>query len=389
MEMVEKRRVGLHRAARLKEDRAIYGLLLALGEFDLEELPLASRFSWISKVSDLYARDPSAAIHGSSGWLLRRWQQESVVHEVDMKRRPYSQDCEWFTVVVSPSREMSATLPTGFKTHVSMTFVVFRAGTYDLGSPIDEKGRNNFETRHKARLSYDFAIMDREVTWNDFALMMPSHWKHFEEQMPHDPTPDDPVTFVNWHDGARFANWLTAALGILSRDEAYLLDAQSNVKDFQGVKARGVRYPTSAEWEIACRTKSRTAYSFGSDLRWLDRYAWFRENSQRRTHMSKRLRPNISGLFDMHGNSWEWCHDAWGRRKHGFLTNPHGANSQGVEQVFRIIRGGSFQNDAGICRSAVSSYAEDQLLSRSPWLGFRLAMGLESPAEMIDDGGEE
>jgi formylglycine-generating enzyme required for sulfatase activity len=128
------------------------------------------------------------------------------------------------------------------------------------------------------------------------------------------------------------------------------------------------RLPTEAEWEYACRAGSTTAYSFGDDPRLLDEYGWSRANSGDQTHPVGQRKPNAWGLYDMHGNVWEWVQD-WFERyspRPRPVTDPRGPSSGSA----RVIRGGSWDSGARSCRSA---YRFDGAPSyRNDYLGFRL-----------------
>ena len=114
----------------------------------------------------------------------------------------------------------------------------------------------------------------------------------------------------------------------------------------------GFRLPTEAEWEYACRAGSATAYSFGDGASQLKDYAWYDKNAwdigEKYAHGVGLKKPNAWGLYDMHGNVWEWCQDWKGDYPSGSVTDPTGP-SRGSSRVFR---GGSFDGSAGGCRSA-------------------------------------
>jgi formylglycine-generating enzyme required for sulfatase activity len=106
--------------------------------------------------------------------------------------------------------------------------------------------------------------------------------------------------------------------------------------------------PTDAEWEIVARRGARTSYGFGSEVGLLDQFGWFEENSDKAVHPPKGLLPNGSGLFDLHGNLFEWTHD-WDEGFDAALeTDPLGP----PRGSSRVNRGGSWNNTAANCRTA-------------------------------------
>ena len=128
------------------------------------------------------------------------------------------------------------------------------------------------------------------------------------------------------------------------------------------------RLPTEAEWEYACRAGTTTAFSFGDDEKQLGEYAWFKGNtgSEQYAHKVGLKKPNPWGLYDMHGNVWEWCSD-WYDEKLSGGTDPVGPDGGS----FRVLRGGSWWFDPGLCRSAYRFDVDPWL--RGNDLGFRVA----------------
>ena len=135
-------------------------------------------------------------------------------------------------------------------------------------------------------------------------------------------------------------------------------------------KQEGVEYrlPTEAEWEYACRAGTTTRYSFGDDKSQLGKYAWFGGNSGGETHPVGQKLPNIWGLYDMHGDVYEWCQDWYGRYERGrVISDPTGPTSG----EYRVLRGGAFVVPPEVVRSAYRyNYP---LVLRSSVIGFRLA----------------
>ena len=199
-------------------------------------------------------------------------------------------------------------------------FVWIVPGTFVMGSPVSEDGRDSSEVIHTVTLTQGFWMSDHETTQREYQLVMesnPSNWKG--ESLP--------VEKVSWSDAVAYCQKLTErerAAGRITAQQAY-------------------RLPTEAEWEYAAR-----AGTAGARYRELDAIAWHGGNSGSETHAVKQKTANIWGLHDMIGNVWEWCGDWYGDYPTGSVTDPTGPNSGSL----RVIRGGGCSDDAGRARSA-------------------------------------
>lgn len=198
------------------------------------------------------------------------------------------------------------------------TFVYIKPGRFMMGSPEGEKGRDNDEKLHKVTLTRGFYMQTTEVTQALWKKIMGETPSFFEEG-------DCPVENVSWDMVQKFIS---------------KLNKQS--------KGHTYRLPTEAQWEYACRAGNPSPYSFGDDEELLVEYAWYGKNSDSTTHPGGELEPNPWGLYDMHGNVWEWCSDGYGTYPLGSVTNPEGDDKAGN----RVIRGGSWDGTAEFCRSA-------------------------------------
>ncbi len=155
-----------------------------------------------------------------------------------------------------------------------------------------------------------------------------------------------PVNNVSWYDAVEFCNRLSEREGL---PLCYQQDADGTWHyDFA---ADGYRLPTEAEWEYACRAGTQTRYSFGDDEQQLGDYAWFNDNSGGQPHPVGKKQPNPWGLYDMHGNVWEWVQDCWHDSYQGAPTD--GSAWETDQCQYRVLRGGSFDGRARNLRSAV------------------------------------
>jgi formylglycine-generating enzyme required for sulfatase activity len=181
------------------------------------------------------------------------------------------------------------------------------------------------------------------------------------------------IADVNWFDAVLFCNWLSQKEG---RQPCYKRTGEKQkVKlgneqvewelwncDFD---VNGYRLPTEAEWEYAARAETRSSFCFGDDESLLPKYGYSSVNSKSRAWPGAMLLPNASGLFDVHGNVWEWCWD-WHGELTGDQTDPVGAPAGS----FRVIRGGGWVNLASYCRASYRLYYLP--VYRLGHLGFRV-----------------
>ncbi|MDG2390934.1 MAG: formylglycine-generating enzyme family protein, partial [Planctomycetaceae bacterium] len=186
----------------------------------------------------------------------------------------------------------------------------------------ESKHPTDKETPHQVTLTKAFELGVYEVTQEQYEAVMGENPSRFKGAQ-------NPVEKVSWDDAVEFCRKLSALPAETSPGYVY-------------------RLPTEAEWEYACRAGTTTVYSFGDSESDLGDYAWYNKNSGNTTHPVGGRKPNAWGLYDMHGNVWEWCQDRYGDLPSGSVTDPLGASSGSG----RVYRGGSWSNFSGICRSA-------------------------------------
>jgi formylglycine-generating enzyme required for sulfatase activity len=225
---------------------------------------------------------------------------------------------------------------------LGMHFVLIPAGTFMMGSGIDEGGDEDERPQHQVTLSQPFYLQATPVTQGQWQKVMGVNPSLFQEC-----GEDCPVENVSWDDIQDFLRKLNQ----IENTDKY-------------------RLPAEAEWEYACRAGSTGSYCFGGGKAELDHHAWYADNSQKSTHPVSRLRPNAWGLYDMHGNVYEWCQDWYGKYPAGPVIDPKGPSTEG----HRVLRGGSWDGEAGEVRSAYRHRLTPSY--RYGHEGFRIARGL-------------
>jgi formylglycine-generating enzyme required for sulfatase activity len=235
-----------------------------------------------------------------------------------------------------PAKELNLDLGN----NVTMRLVLIPAGSFTMGSPKSETGRSDNEgPQHQVTISKAFYMGVYEVTQPQYTQVMGRNPSRFKDA-------NNPVECVRWEDVNDFCAKLSHKTG------------------------RTVRLPTEAQWEYACRAGSIAKFYFGDDDSALGEYAWYTNNSNQEPHPVGLKRANNFGLYDMHGNVWEWCSD-WYTDSYpeGDSADPRGASS-GWEHV---QRGGSWTNGPPrSCRSARRNWVDPDL--RQATVGFRVVV---------------
>lgn len=236
-----------------------------------------------------------------------------------------------------------------FTNSVGMKMVLIHPGTFLMGSPESEERRDDDELQHQVTLTKGFFLGITPVTQAQYLHVIGKNPSWFQGEKVQGDSSNHPVEEVSWDEAVEFCKKLSE---LPEEREA----------------GRVYRLPTEAEWEYACRAGSKTAYSFGSSRELLEEYAWFHENSDGMTHPVASKKPNTWGLYDMHGNVWEWCSDWYGDYPMGAVSDPIGAK----KGSHRVSCGGSWDDVAAYCVSAGRGRSTPEIRDSS--LGFRVAL---------------
>jgi formylglycine-generating enzyme required for sulfatase activity len=221
-----------------------------------------------------------------------------------------------------------------------ISFVLIPVSAFQMGS---ERGSNYEKPVHTVRFSRPFYLGIYPVTQRQWEAVMGSNPSRFQG-------PEHPVEQISWDKAQEF-------IRSLNTHEGRTL----------------YRLPTEAEWEYAARAGATGDYCFGDDVTQLLQYAWYRDNARKATHPVGQLQPNAWGLYDMHGNVWEWVQDWYDSQEYArraatgtAVVDPAGPAAGSS----RVARGGGWGSDARRCRSAYRYGADPG--TRDDYLGFRL-----------------
>jgi formylglycine-generating enzyme required for sulfatase activity len=225
----------------------------------------------------------------------------------------------------------SPVAPKTIATAAGIEMVLIPAGTFKMG---DDSGDPDEKPAHQVQVSA-FYMDTREFTQKAYESLM-------EKNPSKSKGTDKPVEQVDWYHAALCCNMRSLKEGLKPCYDSKTLEC-----DFT---AGGYRLPTEAEWEYACRAGSQTKYSCGDDAARLKASAWFKANADQTTHPVGQKSPNAWGLYDMHGNVAEWCHDLYRENYYqkSESQDPRGPTSGNK----RVLRGGGWRASDEGCRAA-------------------------------------
>ncbi len=247
----------------------------------------------------------------------------------------------------SPPKELTVDLGKGIK----LELVLIPAGEFMMGSPDSDKDSFKWEKpQHRVRVTKPFYLGKYLVTQEQWEAVMGKNPSQFK-------SPKNPVERVSWDDCQRF-------LGKLNAKSA----------------AGGGKFqlPTEAQWEYACRAGSTTRYCFGDNKSALGEYAWYEANSGRDLHLDHKThpvgekKPNAWGLYDVHGNVFEWCADWYDDNEDYYAGSPTDDPPGPTTGSARVLRGGSYAHGAEECRSANNGNHSPG--HRENFMGLRVAL---------------
>lgn len=271
------------------------------------------------------------------------------------------------------AREVAEVTPAHFRVEVRRVepktaqrpaLLEVRPGSFQMGSPTTEDGRDTDEQQHEVRITRPYLLAETEVTQAQYEALLktnPAIGKGEGTQ---------PVENVTWFDAITYCNALSAQE---HRTPCY---ARTGDTVTWNQDCTGYRLPTEAEWEYAARAGQPGRFSGGDEP---GSVAWYDENSQGRTHPVGTKAPNAWGFRDMSGNVWEWVWDwydpAYGKPS-GATSDPTGPSNPTSAGPWRVPRGGSFRHSAQNVRVAYRGRYSPQLAVGN--LGFRVARSLPS-----------
>ena len=310
-------------------------ILIALGDYKVDQIKANETDTFVADLLKLYALDSSAGVHGAIDWLLKQnWGRKDDLDAIEMKLRcksaeAFSVERQWFV------------------NSLGMTLSKCPKGFFRVGDGVDRGLKDGMRDAEHTRTGM---IGTREVTVGQWRMFAAESGYTVDGNTPwenpgYDQTDDFPVSNVTWNDCQAFFTWLSKKDG------------------------RNYRLPTEMEWEHACRAGTETSWSVGRVDSALARYSQISRTNG--PAQCGRLRPNRWGIFDMHGNTTEWCQDAYSDYPKGLLKDYLCSQDTPI----RVMRGGSWYGGSLHCRSAVRH--RQDWIDRGNSFGFRVYLVLD------------
>ena len=278
---------------------------------------------------------------------------------------------------------------------VTLEMVPIPGGTFLMGSPETEEGRDAAEGPQFQAQIEPLWMGKYEITWEQYELWGLGADLHRRQALGLSPSAYDKLADAVTRPTEPYSD-MSFGMGKGNRPAVCMTQLAAKVfcKWLSAKTGRYYRLPTEAEWEYACRAGATTAYSFGDDAAPLGDYAWFADNSDEKYHPVGGKKPNAWGLYDMHGNVCEWVIGEWVQEGYARLAAAGPKNPVTVPGTMypRVVRGGSFDDDPTWLRSAmritsdISWMVQDPQIPKSVWyhtdanfVGFRVVRPLRVP----------
>lgn len=254
---------------------------------------------------------------------------------------------------------------------IDLELVLIPEGTFVMGSPAKEEGRDNDESLHRVTISLPFFMGKYPVTQEQYQAVMgenPSAQKNSKF----------PVTNISWQNAVEFCRRINESDGFTEIGRKFK-----------------VELPTKAQWEYACRADAIIPFNNSKDMLSangkctnLDQLGWYAGNSDRKPHPVGSKKPNPWGLYDMHGSVYEWCRDACYVGNNGMILTATYQGNQ-IDPLSstgdkHILRGGGYADVPRSCLAA-DCYARD---SGANFVGFRIVI-VPKPEAFRDDDDDE
>jgi formylglycine-generating enzyme required for sulfatase activity len=328
-------------------------LVLILGEFTEKELPADLHKRLLSRLQTRYQNEADPGLHAAMEWLLRQWQQQAWLRQVNdaWAKDKQQRDRRLQGIRQVLTQEKGNSQPQWYVNSQGQTFVVLPdPAEFLMGSPVTEQDREPQEVQHLRRIGRTFALAAAPVTREQYQRFRPDSLRG---AVPRYPLSACPIGGMNWYDAAAYCNWLSQREGIAQDQWCYETNSRNLKPNY--LHLTGYRLPTEAEIEYACRAGAITSRFYGETAELLGYYGWHYGNSPERSQPVGGKKPNDWGFFDLHGNIRTWCIESarpYPRANPGQVIEDTEELFGNVTTTVRATRGGSFILHAPSIRSA-------------------------------------